>query len=261
MGRKKIVINNRLADNETFVSFVNSLSDIFSKQGDTLYDARNVIKSYDLDTDDSTLSRVVVKRFRKPNFIQRIVYTFFRKSKAERAFHNGARLLERGISTPENLAYVETYQNHLLAYGYYVTGVDSAPPIRDLLLTPKEFDRPLADAFAMFVARLHEKGILHNDLNSTNVLYHQQDDGTYTFSVIDINRMKFYPLGETPTLYECMDNMTRYCGDMQLFEYVARRYTKCRQLDVESTVKKMIAVKNRHDEQYRRRKSFFKLFK
>ena len=218
----KMMISLDCPYRESVIKFCKTLPLGFNNSGTILYDARNVIRKFRLDYDDIYDVEIVVKRFHKPSFINRIVYKFFRKSKAERAYNNAVQLLKRGISTPESLAYIESYRNGLLDYCFYISGVDDAPPIKNLLLDPEKFDRKLADAFAGFVATLHNRGILHHDLNSTNVLYHQHSDGTYTFSLIDINRMKIYPQGSTPSLIECMDNLTRYCGDMTLFEYVAK---------------------------------------
>ncbi len=60
------------------------------------------------------------------------------------------------------------------------------------LNAPEEFNKVMAGDFARFVNRLHQKGIIDIDLNAGNVLYQPQADGHYTFSLIDINRMKFY---------------------------------------------------------------------
>ena len=251
-------INPEMSDAKAFTAFVNNLPEYFSTHGRTIYDERNVIKMF---TPDEAGACVVVKRFRKPNIIQRIVYSFFRKSKAQRAYRNATELLRRGVSTPTNMAYLETWQGALFEYGYYVTAVDAAPPIRDRLITPDVFDHAMAADFARFVADLHSKGILHNDLNSTNVLYHDGIDGHSTFSVIDINRMKFYPHGTLPPMAERMENLTRFTGRMDLFEYVATCYVSHFKPGEAPAVSGLMAVKRRHDERWRRRKSFFGKFK
>ena len=244
----RIVINPQY---ERLRPFLEQLPQCFDREGVTIHDERNVIKQFCVDGID-----VVVKRYRRPNIVQRVSYTFFRSSKAHRSFYNAGRLLAYGFSTPVNMAYVETYRGGLLDYCYYVSGVDAAPPIRHLLIEPDAFDRTMAADFARFAVALHQRGVLHGDLNSTNVLYHPQADGHYTFSVIDINRMRFYENGEPP-LAECMENLTRFTGRMDLFEFVALEYVTCRQLPV-ATVGEMIAVKQRHDAAWMRRKQWVK---
>lgn len=240
---------------EKLHEFVESLPQTFNDSGVTLYDARNVIKRFSVEGID-----VVVKRYRRPHLLQRIVYTFFRKSKARRAFEYGAELLRRGIDTPVPMAYIETKSGGLLEYGYYLSAPDEAPAIQGELIEKEDFNRDMAHDFAVFAATLHERGILHGDLNSTNVLWHLQADGHYHFSVIDINRMKFYAKGQVPSQKEWMENLTRFCGRMDLFRYVAECYVAHRHLPAE-TIEQMVAQKNLHDERWRRRKSFFAKFK
>lgn len=249
-------LNPCYKDNLRMAEFVRSLPRRFDAEGTVLYAGRNIIKSFVPDGE-----RVVVKRFRLPVLPQRVIYSFFRKSKAERAFRNGGVLLQRGISTPLNIACLEEWEHGLFKYGYYVTDYDDASPIRERLIDPENFDRDLADAFAAFAAQLHRKGILDHDLNSTNVLYRRQEDGGYTFSLIDINRMDILPLGKCPSPKQCMENLTRFTGHLNVYEYVLRQYAACRGWDADETVRRARTVKLRHDKRTRRRKIFFRRFK
>lgn len=78
----------------------------------------------------------------------------------------------------------------------------------------------MASDFARFVNRLHQKGIVDLDLNSSNIFYQIQDDGHYRFSPIDINRMKFYK--GYPPLKICVENLMSFTGRIDLFEFVIR---------------------------------------
>ena len=240
----KIVIAPRF---NHLAGFLESLPNRFDVEGKTLNDKRNVIKLFHVDGLD-----IVVKRFRKPLWVQRIAYTFFRKTKAERAFLYGTELVSRGFLTAPSMAYLEHKSNGLMDDCYYVCGFDPNPPIEELTDQPIQ-DRGLIEDFSLFVKELHCKGILHHDLNCSNVLYHLQSDGHYAFSLIDNNRMMFYPQGEMPPLDECMENLTRFTGDMGLFRSVAESYCRVRRLP-EGSVEKMMEVKRAHDEKYSRRK-------
>jgi Mn2+-dependent serine/threonine protein kinase len=257
MNKIKIVISPEYEANPLVKSFINELPTIFENSGEILYAERNLIKKYEVDKSDNILNEVVVKRYKRPNSIQKIIYSFFRSSKAERAFHNATELRKRGISTPREIAYIEITKNGLFEYGYYISGSDTAPPIRERLIEQEEFDHNMAEDFARFAATLHEKGILHGDLNSTNVLYHHGKNG-YSFSVIDINRMKFFDTSVSIPKKECFDNLTRFTGRMDLYEFVLDIYIKERNWDTEIDLKEAINIKTLHDEQWRRRKSFLR---
>lgn len=241
----KIVINPTY---QAWAAFLHTLPMRFDAEGETLYADRNVIKRYYLNG-----KAVVVKRFRRPVWIQRMVYTFFRKSKAQRAYLYGLELRRRGVETAESIAYIEHKRLLLIDDCYYVCGNDSAPPIADEIYDTETPNLVMLADFARFVAYLHEHGILHHDLNRTNVLYHPLGNGHYTFSLIDNNRMRFYPEGTTPPLPECMENLTRFTGDMKVFRYVAEEYCKIRHLG-DTAVETMIKVKEAHDARWIRRK-------
>lgn len=252
----KIVINLQYLHNSHLKTFIENLPKLFDENdAATLYDKRNVIKSFNIDYSDNVLQSVVIKRYHCPNIFQRIAYSFFRQSKARRAYQNAETLLTRGFSTPINIAYVEQWKNGLFKYGFYLTGFDGAHPICEQLNDKEDFNKIIASDFAAFAAELHAKGILHGDLNSTNVLFHPLDNGHYSFSVIDINRMTTRPSGDfTPN--ECFDNLTRFTGRMDLFEYVLKQYIIARNWDVDKCLPQAIAIKKHHDEQWRKRKAF-----
>lgn len=232
------------------------LPEYFDEMGEVVYDKRNTIK-----TVCSPFRSVAIKRFRKADPYKSIVYSFFRKSKAERAFLNAQELTKRGISTPQPIQYLDVKKCGLFHQGYYVSEVTNDNPLKPLLNDADEFDEELATHFARFAAQLHQKGILHHDLNSTNTLYRKDQDGTYHFSLIDINRMDFYDENKEIPLGKCIDNLTRFTGRMPLFEFVAREYARERHLDEEDFCRKAVSAKTKHDEQWKRRKSFWKHFK
>lgn len=214
-----------------------------------LHSGRNLIRLVEREG-----KMVVEKRFHRPNLVQKIVYTFFQPTKAYRAFHHGEELIKRGFDTPRPISYLETRKCGFIDYCYYTCEKTSLPPIEELT-DRDDWNKDLAHDFAHFVARLHEHGVLHHDLNDTNTLYLKEDDG-YSFSVIDINRMTFFPMGKEIPLKICLDNLTRFTGRMDLFEFVVREYAKARQLDEESTTLLGIKIKAAHDRNWYRRKRF-----
>ena len=232
---------------------ISTIPSRFDEEGELLFAGRNTIKLFSIDG-----TELVVKRFRRLGLFKGLIYTFFRKSKAQRAYRNGGRLIQLGFDTPQNIAYIETHRNGLLEYAYYICGVDAAPAIDGRLNEQEDFDKRMASDLAAFLFELHQKGVLHDDFNCSNVLYHPLDNGHYHFSVIDINRMHFFD--GMPALEECMENMTRFTGRIDLFTFVAKEYIKCRGMAPES-IDLFVNTKKRHDEQWARRKKLLKRFK
>lgn len=258
MGNIRIKIAQHLQNDESFRAFLENICTEFQHRGTTIFSGRNTIKTMDLENVGNGGLRVVVKHFRKPDIFKKIAYGIMGSTKADRAFDNGVEMISRGFSTPEPYAAV-VYKRCGFPQDYYlITAETTLHPIEDGMPYHEStgpFDKEMAAAFAGFAADLHSKGILHHDLNRTNVLYSKDKEANFSFSLIDINRMKFYPQGEEIPLYECMENMTRYTIRRDIIEFVARNYAKARGLDEEDFLKKAIAVKRAHDVARRRRKA------
>ena len=240
-------------------SFIERIPDVFEQEGKVIFQGRNVINSLVAHTPEGDMT-VIVKRYKRPNVFQKIGYSFFRSTKACRAYENALELQRRGFATPEPYGYIEQKEKGLIDYCYFISDVDDSHPISEQLNDSKEFNHVLVEDYAHFVARLHQKGVIDIDLNSGNVLYRLQDDGHYTFSLIDINRMTFYADTEYPPLAECMENLTRFTGRMDVFEYVAREYVKARGMD-EGMVQRFVETKKTHDRNWKRRKAITHPFK
>lgn len=222
---------------------IRSLPQTFAGSGVTLYRGRNTVKAYTAE-DGGTL---VVKRFKRPNPVQRVAYTFFKKSKAERAYLFAAELRKRGFNTPHEAAYIELREGMLLSDSYFVSAECPLPPLTGLLRRD-DFCRPAADSLAGLLVRLHEKGVMHGDLNLTNILYEELPGGGYSLWLIDTNRSRFS--SGSLTYGECVENLKRLTHDKALLSYVTGRYATLRGWDAAATVK---AVAGRVDSFERRR--------
>ena len=82
--------------------FIQSLPMVFDSEGELVYDERNQIRLFMVDG-----KKLVVKRFKRPMFHQRLDYTLIRPSKAKRAYLFGMKLVELGISTPTPIACID----------------------------------------------------------------------------------------------------------------------------------------------------------
>lgn len=238
----KIYLNPRY---EQYRQVIAGVHERFSDEGKTIYSGRNTIKTIMLGD-----TVVAVKRYRSLGLLKGIIYTLFRSSKALRSFRNSGELRRRKISVPEEVATIEVSRCGLLHTAYYICEYRQLPDIRTSLIDTNPYSDNLMQAYSEFVARLHERGILHRDLNPSNVLY-EQKDGSYDFYLIDINRMKFF---DTPVpKADCMENLTLFWWLTDTYKDMLKRYAAVRLWD-EEDIKTAVDVKIRHDRNWKRRK-------
>ncbi len=207
--------------------FVNGLAkdDWFNNNGTILFDGRNCIKMFEVDG-----IKIAVKRFGRLSLLNRLVYGRLRKSKARRAYEYAARLNSLDINTPEEIAWLDIREKGLLKQSYfaclYTDYKSMLPFFYQRTLTPAEFNDivPLLDELAGFLHKMHEAGVLHNDLNYTNILYKELPDGAagrYDFTIIDANRMDFC---KKLTLKQRMHNLRRLNVSIPAHLHILQKY-------------------------------------
>lgn len=217
-------------------SFIQSLPDRFDSAGTVMYAGRNTIRKY--ETEGLSL---VVKRFKKPNIINRFAYGTVRKSKARRSYEYAFLLAEKGINSPTPIAFIEQYCMGL-GYSFYISlEAQEKYQIREFCKeeTDVEKNRFILEAFGRFSAQLHELGILHRDYSSGNILFDVINEEPQ-FSLVDINRMNFRPIDEE-TGYRNLEGL-RFPD--KSYEIVARSYARSRGFDEEKALKKILYYKN-----------------
>ena len=215
-------------------AIVLSLPERFEQEGHVIHSGRNVLKVLQLGD-----KKVVVKRFGRGNIFQRFSYSTFRRSKALRSYDNAMRLLSLGFDTPEPLACIEERRCGIYRCGWYVCALDEGTPLDKLDGRNPSVLTPLAD----LIVRLHSAGVMHHDLNRTNILSHETPRG-YRFSLVDINRMDF---GKTPGLWDGIENfMTLPVRDFD-FEYLSRCYLEHRGLYSEKILDEVMRRKYHRD--------------
>lgn len=187
-------------------------------------------------------SNLVIKEFgngTKSKFVYAI-----RKSKAARSMANALELIKRGIATPAPIAFAETRNLlGLLQHSWFISEYEES---QSYIKAYHIYGHILTVAFADFVACLHEKGILHDDLNNTNVRVKISSSGEFHFSLIDLNRMRIFPLGKQIPLADCMKNVCRFCSIHDEFKIFARQYLRSRNLP-DAMLAQMLTAKRRHD--------------
>lgn len=145
----------------------------------------------------------VIKIYKRPNLCNRIAYTYFRKSKAERAYRHALQLQELGIGTPTPVAYAIKKKKGLFSTGYFISEYLPYNLMHDAYSNLSDCEKEnLTKDFMDFTIDMHSKKVLPLDFNSSNIFYHyDKESGHYMFALTDINRMKF---GKTPTTSQAM---------------------------------------------------------
>ena len=196
--------------------------DYFDTHGELLYDVgRNLVKRFRLGETD-----VVVKRFGRITSFNRLMYATVRESKAMRAYAYASKLQSVGVSTPDGIAVLETCSEGVLQESYFVSAYSdyrSLLHLRGFTWEQQEYF-PLLDALAAWLCEVHDKGILHQDLNIGNILYREQAEGKFSFQLIDNNRMKFC---SHLSLDMRLKDLCRLSTNLDLFHYVLNKYLAC----------------------------------
>jgi len=209
----------------------------FDKSHESIHKARNELRIVELHE-----YKCVIKSFKIPHLLNRIIYTYFKDSKAKKSYVNSLRLQELNIHTPEPIAYIEElcptlHKSHFinLLFDYDFT-------IREPLLD-KNFENreEIFKEFARFTAELHQNSVLHQDYSPGNILIKKEDD-KFIFSVVDINRMSFEPLSKT-TRYK---NFSKLWADRDVLEIIAQEYSNIMQYEHKQCLKQIIKFDKKH---------------
>lgn len=227
MSRIHVVVNT---DYRNFIKQFAELPETFGSSGTSIFEGRNSVRLIGFDG-----VSLVVKRFKVLRGIKSIIYRF-RSTKAFRAYKHGLMLLDIGISTPEPAGFAVMYGKFgLPTESFYISQYTPLPNLASFFGKDDDFDKAVIKAFAAFVAELHRKGVVFDDLNSTNVLVKTDSEGIATFSLIDINRMRFMPPGSL-NLNQRFRNISRICYDRPaLYKYFIEQYVKAVKVDLQHT--------------------------
>lgn len=190
----------------------------FARNGVMLHAGRNTIKRFDADG-----VHLVVKSYGRLSLLNRLIYGVLRKSKAERAYLHAGRLRSLGIDTPEEVACVEIRRRGLLRASYFVSLYSDYRPLNPVTegYTQVPETRSVLDALAGFLYKIHWAGVLHKDLNISNILYKRDDCGGYRFQLIDTNRMSFR---HSLSMQQRLRNLRRLSCAAPAYLYILERY-------------------------------------
>ena len=215
---------------EAFAKDILDLPHRFDKEGKILYNPRNCIKCIEV----SGVS-MNVKSFKVPHFLNRIVYRYFRKTKAERSYLNAQKLLSMGVNTPTPIAYIVEEGISGIFRSYYITEqIKVDYHLGDLVKRNiPDFQEVMRSTMA-FIASFHKKGVFFLDLSVGNLLIQRQPTGEIKHFLVDINRMTFYNRPLT-----CSEGVKAFCrldSPYELKELLLREYARQSNFDFDKVI-------------------------
>ena len=179
---------------------------------------RNVIKTVEFKG-----AILNIKSFKEPNFVNQIAYQYFRKSKARRSFEYATLLKNKGIGTPNPIAYFEFKKGIGFGKSFYVT--EHLKPdltFRELVHEP---DYPnhehILRAFTRFTFHLHEQNVEFLDHSPGNTLIFLNEN-EINFSLVDLNRMNFRALNFKDRMY----NFRRLTPKKEMVKVMSDEYAQ-----------------------------------
>jgi serine/threonine protein kinase len=188
----------------------------FQRAVDVLHAERNEIRGVMFEK-----KKYIIKSFKRPNPINRVVYRYLRASKAKRSYDYSLRLGE--ALCPQPIAYIEQCHYGLLTHSYYISHYFKYDFTIRPLLDDDDFENRhlILQKFAEFTYQLHQRGILHRDYSPGNILIKKQQNN-YIFNIIDVNRMQFKHL----TLKDRLSNFARLMVDDDTMKTILYRYAQ-----------------------------------
>ena len=222
----KFIINSNFSN---FKDILVKIKNIFKNSNHSIHKARNELKIIELND-----LKCVVKSFKVPHFINRVAYTFFRDGKAKKSFINAMKLQELGVNTPEPIGIIEFFIFGLLSESYFISRYEPYDfTIREVFHHKVDNVEQILKEFAKFTYEIHQKGVWHVDYSLGNILISKQNDGSYKFSLVDINRMEFKEIPPKEGLKNFNKFWAKFDEDLPI---LAKEYAKLANFDEKEAV-------------------------
>jgi len=225
-------LSHKLQINEKYNNFKDDLlniQEIFNDSNESIHKARNELKIIELQG-----IKCVVKSFKIPHLLNRVAYTNFRDGKAKKSFLNATKLINLKVTTPEPIGIIEFYKSALLSESYFISVYEPYDfTIREVFHHKVNDIEEILKAFTEFTFAIHTKGVWHVDYSLGNILI-TKENGTYKFSLVDINRMQFKEISAK----EGLKNFNKFWAkDKNDLIIIAKEYAKLSHFDEEEAVK------------------------
>lgn len=182
-------------NNENFFAFLNSINDC-KEYGRILVNERNLLIHLNADPAKGIKKDIVVKNFKI--FLRWDKFRFsFIPSKAVRSLEISLILNAIGIKIPKPIALVEERGRlNILLYNFFVSEyLNYDYSLREICHPGNPFHNQINNILPLVardIQRIHNAGIIHNDLNKDNILI-KNINGNPELYFIDLNRAKIKP--------------------------------------------------------------------
>lgn len=228
-------------------NLVNNIQEYFNVSKNSIHKARNEIKIIEYEG-----KKYVVKSFKIPHLLNKIIYSFFRKTKAQKSYENSLKIA--GF-VPKAIGYKIYKKVFLLDRSYFISEHFAYDfTIREALLEQNFEDKAeIFKHFALFTYLLHEEGIYHLDYSPGNILIKKTRKG-YCFKVVDINRMKFKKI---LSLKSRLQNFAKLWAKNEDLKEIIKAYA----LLIDEDENKCISMALRYSQKHKDKKNFKKRLK
>jgi len=220
-----------------FENLTLNIKDYFKNSNTSIHKARNEIKIVEFE--NKTLT---IKAFKIPNIINKVVYTFFRDSKAKKSYNNSLKIID---FVPMPISYIEFFKFGFLYDSYFISeNFNYDFTIRELLFDDNFKDKQIIlKEFANFTNQLHKNGIYHLDYSPGNILI-RYENSQYIFKIVDVNRMKFIEF-DTDTRAK---NFSRIWLNDDDLTYIVKEYSLLNGEDFNILLDKSLDYSRKHKE-------------
>ena len=207
----------------------------FQNSSNSIHKARNEIKIINYKDRE-----YVVKSFKIPHLLNKIIYTFFKNSKAQKSYENSIKIVD---FVPKPIGYIEFKKFGLICDSYFVSeNFRYDFTIREPLLDKDFLDKKeIFKQFAEFTFDLHQNDILHLDYSPGNILIKKGKD-RYIFKIVDINRMQFKKLSSN----ERVRNFAKLWAKDEDLSIIIKEYAKLLNEDEKKCIKIALDYSQKH---------------
>lgn len=211
--KHKAIINPKHRS-AALTNYIDNLPKSFEESGEIIYRGRNTVRQVNINGRE-----YIVKKFHTCSLFRGLL-NLFRSPKALRAYKYGLEFLKRGVETPEPVAMINIYRAGLVYQSYFISLPDHSPDLT--FLRQPGFNTKEARLLAHFLHQVQTMGIMHGDLNLTNILLHDptSNNPLKRYALIDTNRSRILRAGQQPGRNQRAANLMRVTHRRDLLRYI-----------------------------------------